>query len=171
MADVPLYVAVITAGASVVSGSIPLLINWARDSGREKRAAAERLEREQSELERKRREQCVRLLRLNRNFRVLIESAYGANGSEPGPQAEQVRQSAADIATQADEVEFMVPGIDTEVIALASAASHLVSNAEEKHHEHGAALTPEDFSEFDQCLGLFKKAARARFSGLPEPLD
>lgn len=172
MADVTL-VALITAGASVVSGSIPLLINWARDAGRDKRAAAKQQERERSEQERSKREQCVRLLRLNRDFRVLVEDAYGVSGSASARvrKAEEVRQSAADIASQADEVEFMVPGVDAEVLALATAASHLVSAAEEKHREHGTPLAPDDFAEFDQCLKTFKKAARATFEEIQERIE
>ena len=40
MLDVPLYVAVVTAGTSVISGAVPLVIGWAKDAGREKRAEA-----------------------------------------------------------------------------------------------------------------------------------
>lgn len=151
MTDVPLYVAIITAVTSVISGSVPLVINWARDSGRGKRAAAKQLERERSERERSKREQCVRLLRLSRDFRVLVESAYGVNSSAAARvrSTEEVRQSAANIASQADKVEFMVPGVDAEVLALAAAASRLVSAAEGKHQDHGAPLAADDFAEFD----------------------
>lgn len=173
MADITLSVALITAGTSVVSVSVPLVINWARDAGRDKRAAAERLTRERAELARKKREQCVSLLRLTRDFRVLAGSVYGPHGSVSqesagAKSAEDVRQSAADIASRADEIEFMVPGVDAEVLALAAAASHLVTTAEEKHREHGSALVPADFEELDEGLEKFKQAARATFGEVQE---
>lgn len=167
MADVTLYVALITAGTSVVSGSIPLVINWRRDAGRDKRAAAERLERERSGRARKKREQCVSLLKLTRDFRVLTESVYGSPAST-SRSPEDVRQAAADIASQADEIEFMVPGVDSEVLALAAAAGQLVTVAEEKNREHGSTLVPADFEKLDECLEKFKQAARATFGELQE---
>src|SRR5713226_2321967 len=110
MADVPLSLAVISTISPVVAGLLPLTVGWIREAGREKRAAAERLSSEQSQLARKKRGQCVRLLRLARDFRVLVENTYDSIGPELDAHAEQVRQSAADIASQADDVEFMVPG-------------------------------------------------------------
>lgn len=167
MADITLSVALITAGTSVVSVSVPLVINWARDAGRDKRAAAERLTRERAELARKKREQCVSLLRLTRDFRVLAESVYGSSVSA-AQTPEEVRQAAADLASQADEIEFMVPGVDSEVLALATAAGQLVTIAEEKNREHGSALVPADFEELDESLEKFKQAARTTFGELQE---
>jgi hypothetical protein len=62
MADVPLSLAVISTITPVVAGALPLTIGWIRDAGRDKRAAAERLRAEQSQLARKKRGQCVKLL-------------------------------------------------------------------------------------------------------------
>jgi hypothetical protein len=172
MADVPLYVALITAGASVIAGSVPLVVGWARDTGHEKRALAEARRLEQSEIVRKKRERCVLLLRLAHDFRVLVENTYDGDRSDTATGAAQVLQSVAGLASQADEVEFMVPGVETEVIAFAAAVSGLVSAAAAWHREHGGgSLPPEVFLEFDQCLESFKKAARKTFDGLPEPLN
>lgn len=59
MPDVPFYVAILTAGTSVVSSTVPLVIGWARDAGREKRADAKELMRKQKEIAGDRHELCV----------------------------------------------------------------------------------------------------------------
>src|SRR5208282_6458376 len=105
MPDVPLYVAIVTAGTSVISSAVPLAIAWGRDAGREKRAEAKELTREQNEVVGDRRELCVNLLSLARHFRVLMENAYDSRGPVMELNVEQVRESVADIASQADKVE------------------------------------------------------------------
>jgi hypothetical protein len=168
MADVPLSLAVISTITPVVAGALPLTVGWIRDAGRDKRAAAERLRAEQSQLARKKRAQCVKLLRLARDFRVLVENTYDSTGTELDAHAEQVRRSAADIASQADEVEFMVPGAETEALSLATAARLLaVPVAAKQNRAHGSPLLSPDFTEFDRCLAEFKQAARAALSGEP----
>lgn len=162
MADVPLSLAVVGIISPVVAGLLPLTFGWIREAAREKRAAAERLRAEQSQLARKKRRQCVKLLRLARDFRVLVENTYDSSGPELDAHAEQVRQSAADIANQADDVEFMVPGTETEALSLAAAARLLAAPvADKKNRALGAPLLSPDFTEFDRCLAGFKQAARA----------
>jgi hypothetical protein len=162
MADVPLSLAVIGIISPVVAGLLPLTVGWIRETGREKRVAAERLRAEQSQLARKKRRQCVKLLRLARDFRVLVENTYDSTGPELDAHAEQVRQSAAAIANQADEVEFMVPGAETEALSLASAAGLLAAPiADKKNRALGSSLLVPDCTEFDRCLAEFKRAARA----------
>lgn len=166
MADVPLSLAIISTITPVIAGVLPLTVGWIKDAGRDKRAAVERIRLEQSELVRKKREQCVKLLRLTRDFRVLVENTYDSIGPELDTNAEQVRQSAADIASQADDVEFMVPEAETEALSLAAAARLLAAPvADKKNRELGSSLLSPDFTEFDQCLAEFKQAARAALSG------
>lgn len=166
MADVPLSLAIISTITPVIAGVLPLTVGWIKDAGRDKRAAAEQIRLEQSELARKKREQCVKLLRLTRDFRVLVENTYDSIGPELDTNAEQVRQSAADIASQADDVEFMVPEAEAEALSLAAAARLLAAPvADKKNRELGSPLLSPDFTEFDQCLAEFKQAARAALSG------
>jgi hypothetical protein len=160
MPDVPLYVAIVTAGTSVISGAVPLLIGWARDAGREKRAEAKELMREQRDVAGGRRELCVDLLSLARHFRVLMENAYDSRGPVLDPNVEQVRRSVADIASQADKVAFNVPRAGTAAVSLVDEARNLSLTAEEKNREHGSSLVPDDFTKFDDCLEAFKNSAR-----------
>jgi hypothetical protein len=168
MADVPLSLAVVSTITPVVAGAIPLAVAWIRDTGSERRAAAERLRVEQSRLARKKRAQCVRLLRLARDFRVLVENTGDSSGPELDAHAEQVRLSAADLAKQADEVEFMVPEAEAEALSLAAAARRLGAPiADKKNRTLGSSLLSPDFREFDRCFGEFKQAARRAVGGRP----
>lgn len=166
MPDVPLYVAIVTAGTSVVSSAVPLVIAWARDTGREKRAEAKELTRAQQEVAGDRRELCVNLLSLARHFRVLMENTYDSRGPVRDPNVEQVRKSVADIASQADKAEFNVPKAGSSAVSLAAEARRLALTAEEKNREHGSPLVSSDFTKFDDCLEAFKESARSALEEL-----
>jgi hypothetical protein len=161
MTDVPLYVAIVTAGTSVVSSAVPLLIGWARDTGREKRAEAKELMREQKGIAGDRREMCVNLLSLARHFRVLMENTYNSREPVRDANVEHVRRSVADIASQADKVEFNVPEVGPAAVSLANEARKLAVTAEERNREHGSPLVSDDFAKFDGCLEAFKDSARS----------
>ena len=160
MTDVPLYVAVITAGTSVVSSAVPLLIGWARDSGRDKRDGAKELTRKLAEVAGDRREMCVNLLSLARHFRVLMENTYNSREPVLDPNVGQVRRSVADIAAQADKVEFNVQAAGAAAVSLADEARKLALTAEEKNRQHGSSLVPDDFAKFSDRLEAFKESAR-----------
>jgi hypothetical protein len=168
MPDVPLYVVIVTAGTSVISSAVPLLIGWARDAGREKRVEAKELTREQEEFVGDRRELCVNLLSLARHFRVQMENAYGSRGPVLDQNVEQVREWVADIASQADKVEFNVPKAGTAAVAFADEARELALIAEEKKREHRSSLASGDFMKFDDCLEAFKDSARSALEELHE---
>jgi hypothetical protein len=168
MPNVPLYVAIVTAGTSVISSAVPLSIAWGRDAGREKRAEAKELAREQNEVIADRRELCVNLLSLARHFRVLVENAYASRGPVLDPSVEQVRGSVADIASQTDKVEFNVPKAGAAAVSLADEARKLAVTAEEKNREHGSSLDSDDFRKFDDCIEAFKNSARSALEVLQE---
>ncbi len=168
MPDVPLYVAIATAGTSVIASAVPLLIGWAKDTGREKRAEAKVLMREQRQVTENRSELCVNLLGLARHFRVLMENVYDSRGPVLDSDVERVRGAVADIASQADKVEFNVPKTGPAAVALADEARKLALTAEERNREHGSPLVSGDFTKFDDCLEAFKDAARSAFEELQE---
>lgn len=162
MADVPLSLAVVSTITPVIAGALPLAVGWFRAAGRDRRAAAERLRAAQSQLAEKKQVECVKLLGMARDFRVLVENTYDATGARLDAHAEEVRQSAADIASQADNVEFMIAEAEKEALSLAGAASRLAAPvADRKNRTHGSSLLSPDFAEFDRCLERFKQAARA----------
>jgi hypothetical protein len=168
MPDVPLYVVIATAGTSVVSTAVPQVIAWARDAGREKRAEAKEQMRKQQEDVGGRRELCVSLLSLARHFRVLMENVYDSREPVLDSDVGRVRRSVADIASQADKVEFNVPKAGIAAVSLADEARKLASAAEEKNREHGSPLVSDDFVKFDDSLGAFKESARSALEELQE---
>jgi hypothetical protein len=178
MTDVTLYVAIVTAGTSVVSTSVPLAFGWARDIRRDNRAAQKEVARELEKDVREKRELCVTLLRLAHDFRELVRNTYDPNltarrtgaGAEQG--IGQIRESAAGIAGQADEVEFMVRGAEAAARELAEAARELASYTEEHGlpaiEEPGVRSASELLDKFDECLKNFKEVSRAVLDGLQE---
>jgi hypothetical protein len=162
MADVPLTLAVIGFVSPVVAGAIPVIAGLIRDSGRDKREQAERAEAERVRVEQERRRACVTLLRLARDFRVLVENTCDSRGSDLAANAQQIRQTAADITNQADEVGFMVFATGTAAVCLAAEARTLANTiADWRNRALGASLLSPDFTIFDRCLGEFKEAAQA----------
>ena len=164
MTDISLYVAIVTAVTSVVSVSVPMLFGRAREIRREKRDEAKELRQEQEELAGEKREQCIGLLSLARQFRVLVVSSR----FERNEKVEQVRRSAAEIASQADIVEFNVPKAGPAAVSLADEARKLALTAEKKNREHGSSLASGDFRKFDDCLEVFKDSARSALDELQE---
>lgn len=161
MADVPLTVAVIGYIATVVAGGIPVTVTAIRDSRRDKRARAAQEKADHERDERKRRRACVKLLRQGRDFRVLVENISAVRGTNLTGNAEQIRQAAADITGQADEVGFMVFATEASASALAIEARRLADTITDPNNmTHGQSLVSPNFSKFDDCLADFKKDAQ-----------
>jgi hypothetical protein len=99
---------------------------------------------------------------------VQIENAYDRRGPVLDPDVKQVRELAADIASQADKVEFNVPKAGAAAVALADEARKLALTVEEKNREHGSSLVSGDFRKFDDCLEAFKDSARSALEELQE---
>jgi hypothetical protein len=96
-----------------------------------------------------------------RDFRVLVENTCDSRGPDLATHARKVRQSAADITGQADEVGFMVFVTETAANALAAEARILAATiADSKNRELGASLLSPNFTRFDQCLDEFKVTAQ-----------
>lgn len=162
MADVPFTLAVIGFFSPVVAGGIPVIAGLIRDSGRDKREHAKRVEAERVLVEQEKRRACVTLLRLARDFRVLVENTCDSRGSDLAANAQQIRQAAADITGQADDVGFMVFATETAAVCLAAEARTLANTiADGKNRALGASLLSPDFTTFDRCLGEFKEAAQS----------
>jgi hypothetical protein len=162
MADVPLALAIVSTVSPVVAGAIPVVVGWIRDSGRDKREQAERAEADRARHEQKKLRACVKLLRLARDFRVLVQNTCDSRGSDLADYAEQIRQSAANISGQADEVGFIVSETEAPASSLATEARMLAETiADSKNREFGASILTPDFTTFDQCFDKLKAVARA----------
>jgi hypothetical protein len=165
MADVPLAVAIISTISPVVAGALPLVVGWIRDTGREKRELAERVSGEQLRLEQSKLGECATLLRLARNYRVVVENACDSQGADLVGFAQQIRQLTADITGQADEVGLMVPATESAASQLAQEARSVCERVTDKGNRvRGETLTQPSFTSFDKYLEEFKAAAQAAFN-------
>ena len=164
----PFSLAVIGLAAPVVAGALPLIGGWIRETRREKRAAAEQCRVEQARSVGEKRAQCVKLLKLAHNFRVLVENTYESSGTDLDTNARRVRQFAADITSLADEVEFTIRDAEPAASALAAAAGELAAPvADRENRKLGTSLSPPNFEAFDQCRDEFKRAALAALGDQP----
>lgn len=161
MTDVPLTLAIVSTVAPVVAGALPMIGGWIRDSGHDRREQASRAAADRERQEREQRAECVKLLRQARDFRVLVQNTCDARGAELVTYAKQVRQSAADITCQANEVGFMMFATETAANSLAAEAHLLaVTMANGRNRELGASLLSPDFTRFDRRVARFKAAAQ-----------
>ena len=170
MADVPLTIAVISTVSPVVAGAIPVILGWIRDSRRDTREQEERVAAERMRLEQEKRGECVKLLGLARDFRVLVEDTCDPGPSDLVVNIRQIRKSAADLTGLADEVGLMVFSIESPASSLADEARILADTvADAKNRALGASLLSPDFTRFERCLAEFKAAVRVAF-GYPAPV-
>jgi hypothetical protein len=154
MADIPLAAYIIGTVSPVVAGALPLFVGWLRETGRDKRERAERLEQERAG-------QCVDLLTRARNYRVLQENAEDSSGDELIAYCKEIRQAAADITGQADKVEIMVPLTgDTASMLAAEARTLAAAMTNKANRARNETLIPPDFTRFDRRLDEFKAATQ-----------
>lgn len=173
MTDVPFAVAVIGTITTAFAGAVPVVTGWIERRGKDKREQADRREadRLRADAERlrvtqERRQECVKLLRLGRDFRVLMENAHESQGDDLTARLQEIRQAAASLTGQADEVGFMIPATETTADALAAEAGVLAATVSKKRNRAGgAALLPPNFERFDECLGEFKATALEALNG------
>src|SRR6266700_1655952 len=152
MTDVPFAVAVIGIITTAFAGAVPVVTGWIERRGKDKREQADRRAAERLRVDAERlhvaqenRGECVKLLRLTRDFRVQLENAHESQGDELTIRVREIRQSAAVITGQADDVGFMLPETEASASALAIEASLLADMlSDEKNRALGAPLEPPD---------------------------
>jgi len=169
MTDVPFAVAVLAAAAPIVAGAIPLVVSAIQSRGKDKHDRQERLELERHQLLQDRRKDCAALLRMARNFRVEVENDYEYSGQDKAERAAAIRQHAADITGQADEVGLLLPELATAADAVADQAGLLVGIvADPQNLKLRASAQRPDTTELQRCVKEFKSAAQtALYDGVP----
>jgi hypothetical protein len=133
---------------------------------------AARLALEQQRLLQERRTVCVALLRTARDFRAAVENNYEYHGENMRARLWDIRQRAADITGQADEVGFLVPGFGAAADALADAASLTAGGAVDPQSlALEASAHRMDTEYLDRYIHDFKSAARAMFDSEPDTTE
>jgi hypothetical protein len=156
MADVPAYVAIITAGAGIIGAAIPQVTTVLRDARQ-----AERDRRERSAA--MAREACVALLRASGEVRTRTESIRSYRGPADGmrERVEEVRSRAEATRVHAAEVSMLVPARLAEPAdQVASAASALADDVVRNTDlDQGVLIGDPDVSKLAECIAAFRSAA------------
>jgi hypothetical protein len=177
MADYSFAVAVIGTITTAVAGAVPVVTGWIERRGKDMREQADRraAERLRAEAERlrlalERRGECNKLLKLTLSFRVQLENAHESQGDELTIRVREIRQAAAVIAGQADDVGYMLPGTEATASGLAAEVSlRADALSDERNRARGAPLEPPDLKRLDKALADFRTAAHAALSVPPAP--
>lgn len=156
MADVPAYVAIITAGAGIIGAAIPQVTMVIRDVRQ-----AERDRRERSATAT--RDACVALLRASGEVRTLTEGLSGYRGEASGmrDRVDELRRRVGETRVHAAEVSMLAPAkLAGPADRLASAASDLADDvARNTSLDQGVLVGKPDFSRLAECIAEFRFAA------------
>ncbi len=160
MADVSIYVAVISAAAGIVGATISQATTAIRDGRRAERDRKERLADA-------RRQACVQLLRTVLDLRVRVANNQDYHGEEMAARLAGIRECAATAEVEAVSVALMVgPELAKAAEQLASAAARLATVAAENASlQLGASTRAPHFGELDNCVTAFKALAVADSPG------
>jgi len=177
MTDV--FVALISGGLALIASAIPVVTSALKDNAKDKRDSEERAEQERQRIRQEdqrqlqeRRKECATLLRMARDFRVAVENSFQARGADKAARAEDIRQGAADMSGQADEIGMLVPELNAAAEAVAAAAGDLVEIvADAKSLALGAATQRPDTAELTRRMKAFKAAAMNVFHAEPDSLQ
>jgi hypothetical protein len=167
-------VAIITALATLIGVAMPLAISAIQGNEKDKRDHQERIELERQRLRQERRKECAALLRAARDFGVKVQNSYEYHGTDKTERAWDIRQRAANITGQADEISLLINGLAAAADALAGEVNRLVGVVADPLSLVLGASTqplPPDTGKLDRRIQEFKSAAQAALYGVPSPSD
>jgi hypothetical protein len=156
MADVSVYVALISAGAAVAGATISQFTAAIREGRQAKRDRKERYEGAA-------REACVKLLQAAGELRTQVANNFEYHGADMPARLAEVRRCADATQVHAATVTLLVPeNLGVQAEQLAAAADHLAREAAEKTNLrlNGMDELP-SFSELDECVQAFRRIAIA----------
>lgn len=155
MADVSIWVPVITAGAGIIGATIPQVTTVIRDV---RKAERDRWERSSTMT----RDACVALLRAAGEVRTLTESICSHGGDATGmmERVEQARGSSEATRVHAAEVGMQATGLAGAADQLASAASDLVDDiVRNMDPSQGLLIDKPDATKLVKCIAAFRDEA------------
>ncbi len=154
MADVPIYVAIITAGAGVIGAAIPQLAAVIRD----RRAERDRRERTVTRL----REACIAVLSAADELRTLAENlpVYRGNADGMRARAEEARSLAKTTRLHVADVTMQASGLIVPADEVANAASNLADEVVRNINlNQGLLLGNPDVTKLVECIAAFRQDA------------
>ncbi|HMH93717.1 MAG TPA: hypothetical protein VK586_21880 [Streptosporangiaceae bacterium] len=166
MAEVSLYVAVITAATGIVAASVPTAATFVRDGRQaqreQRRAELDRRDRRAGEM----RQACLEVLSAAGELRARLGNASQVHGPELAGRLAEIRSAAAEVRLHAVSVALLARGqLAGPAQGLADAAASLVMAAEDsidRAAQQSRGLP--DFAVFDQRETAFRAAAVAHAS-------
>lgn len=160
MTDVPIYVAVITAGAGLF-GALASLFAVAFREGRQ--AKRDRREREETA----KRQACLDLLRVCGQIRTQVASNYEYHGTEMADRLAAVRRLAADADLYAVSVSLQAPDrLAAPASALSAATTRLArKTADDTDLSLGSMAERPDYRELEARRDEFRRAAAEELTG------
>jgi hypothetical protein len=167
-------VAIISAVAALLGATIPLVTAAVQDSRKNKRDHLERVEMERQRILQDQRKQCAALLRAARDFGVKLQNNYEYHGPETTSRAWDIRQRAADITGQADEIGLLIASLSIVADILADEVNRLVGIAADPQSlALGSSIQPQppDLTVLGRRISAFKSAAQAVLYSVPSPPD
>jgi hypothetical protein len=161
MADVSLYVAIVTAGAGIVGAAIPQVTTVIRDTRQAERDRRERLAQALRDV-------CVDLLRAAGELRTLTENIASYRGDPNGMRAlvADVRDHAGATRLNAARVGLEAPAqLAERAYQVATAASNLVGDVErsidvDRGVDRGAEIRDASVKALISSIAAFQEAAR-----------
>jgi hypothetical protein len=156
MTDVPVWVAVITAGAGIIGAAIPqvtIILRDVRQAGRDRRERAAAATRDA----------CVELLRAAAELRILAEGVGSYRGDANGllTRVDEAKGKADAALLYATSVGMQAPGklaAPAEEVAIAASglADQVVQNTD---LSRGVPTGNPDSTALTRCINSFRRAA------------
>jgi hypothetical protein len=159
MADVSIYVAVISALAAILGASVSPLTS-AAISARE--ARGKRREDYAAQV----RDESVALLRAAWDLRTMTQNNHEYHGAKMAKRLAKVRERAADAAVRSATIALLSPGpLAGAAAELSDAAQRLAAEAAENTNlDMGVSTSAPDLTELDRRMAEFETAT-ARYFG------
>jgi hypothetical protein len=159
MADVSIYVPVISASAAILGAAVSP-VSTVYQQARQARFA--RREQHATEV----RQECIQLLRAVLDLRARVENNCDYHGDQMAARLAGVRQNAADAGVHATSIALLAPRkLANSASELAAAGVRLAASAAKNTDlKLGACVGPPDFGELDGCIMNFRDEAVAVYA-------
>lgn len=154
MADVSIFVPVISAAAAILGAAVSPVTTVFQSSRQAKQARQERQEAA-------RRQAYIDLVKAAVDLRALVANNHDYHGDEMAARLAQVRQHAADARVHAFDIALVSPGrlADSAAQLAAAVGRAAVSAAENTDLSMGVSVKAPDFEGLDACIADFTSRA------------
>jgi hypothetical protein len=154
MADVSIFVPVISAAAAILGAALSPVTTVFQNS---RQAKQERGDRQETA----RRQACIDLLRAAVDLRATVANNHDYHGDEMAARLAQVRQYAADARVHAFSIALLAsPGLAGAAGELSAATSRVAAAAaEDTDLRMGMSVRAPDFAKLDACIADFTSRA------------